>query len=137
VGPGADYLAAAKWIHTKIDTLGGTISGAFLDLIPEFADLPAVRYHVQNPSDITTVPGERVLVNIVWLVVVVRQGLEVAPIVPLAAALDVALHKQNGVADGYRIECVRLEPFSMIEPDDSGVQMRHAGGLYRTLVGPT
>lgn len=134
---GADYLAAAKWINAQVGDLGGTISGAFLDLIPEAEDLPAVRYHLQNPSDVTVISGERVLVNLAWLVVVVREGLEVAPLVPLAAALDVALHEKNGFADGYRIECVRLEPFSMIEPDDSGVQMRHAGGLYRTIVGPS
>lgn len=134
---GADYLSAAKWIAAQVGNLGGTISGAFLDLIPEEAALPAVRFHVQAPADRSVVSGERVLVDIHWLVVVVRQGLEVAPLVPLAAALDQALHLQEGVADGYKVECVRLAPFAMVEPDDSGVQMRHAGGTYRTLVGPT
>lgn len=137
MGPGAEYLSAAKWIDAQIGTLGGQVSGAFLDLIPEEVDLPAVRFHMQTPSDVNVVEGVRVLVNIQWLIVVVRKGLSVAAIVPIAAALDTALHRQNGTADGYRIECVRLEPFSMVEPDDSGVQVRHAGGLYRTIVGPT
>lgn len=135
--PGYEVYPAGKWIKAQIGDLGGTISGAFMDMIPAEVALPAVRYHVQNPSDTTVVSGERVLVNIAWLVVVVRKGLEVTPLVPIANALDLALHERNGVADGYRIECVRLEPFSMIEPDDSGVQLRHAGGIYRTIVGPT
>lgn len=137
MGPGDEIFPAAKWIRAQVGNLGGTISGAFLDVIPENAGLPAVRYHVQAPQDITVVSGTRVMTRILWLVVVVRQGLEVAPLVPIANALDAALHEQNGVADGYRIECVRQEPFNMMEPDDSGVQMRHAGGIYRTIVAPT
>lgn len=137
MNPGADYFAAVKWLDAKIADLGGLVSGAYLDLIPPDVGLPAVRYHMQNPADVSAVAGERIIVNINWLVVVVRKGLAVAPIVPIAAALDIALHRQNGVADNYRIECVRLEPFSMIEPDDSGVQYRHAGGIYRTIVAPT
>lgn len=135
--PGADLLAGARWIHETVGNLGGSVSGTYLDLIPEKAALPAVRYHVQAPSDVSVVSGERVLVNVSWLIVVVREGLEVAPLVPIVAALDQALHEKNGVADGYRIECIRLAPFNLIEPDDSGVQVRHAGGIYRTLIGPT
>ena len=134
---GNEVFPAAKWIRARIGNLGGSISGAYLDLIPAEVALPAVRYHVQTPSDKSEVAGERILVTIDWLIVVVNKGLSVAAIVPIAAALDVALHQQGGVADGYKIDCTRREPFSMIEPDDSGVQYRHAGGIYRTIVGPT
>jgi hypothetical protein len=137
VNPGNEILHAAGWIHTKVGTLGGLVTGAFLDVVPKDVALPAVRYHVQNPSDVTVVEGTRVITNIDWLIVVVREGLGVAALIPLADALDVALHQQQGTIDGYHIECVRREPFNMLEPDDSGVQYRHAGGIYRTIVGPT
>lgn len=127
---------AAKWIKAQVGNLGGSINGVYLDLIPQDVDLPAVRFHVQDSSDVRVINGKRVITNIIWLIVVVRKGLEVAPLVPIAALLDTALSAQSGIVDGYHIACVREGPFSMLEPDDSGVQYRHAGGLYRTLVGP-
>lgn len=130
-----EQLVASKWLHTTIGTLSGAISGAFLDLIPEGVSLPAVRYSAVSSQDTMPIDGTRVLVQIDWMVLVVRQGLEVAPIVPIANALDGALHGAQGIADNLRIDCTRRNPFEMIEPDDDGIQYRHAGGVYRTIVG--
>lgn len=131
-----EVLITSKWLHSTIGDLGGYISGAFLDLIPQGASLPAVRYNVQLATDTMPIDGERILVQIDWLVVVVREGLEVAPLVPIANALDGALHGATGTSDGLRIVCTRREPFGMIEPDGkTGAHFRHVGGIYRTVVG--
>lgn len=131
-----EILITSKWLHSTIGTLGDKISGAFLDLIPKDASLPAVRYNVQLATDTMPIDGERVLVQIDWLIVVVREGLEVAPLVPIANALDSALHGATGISDNLRIVCTRREPFGMLEPDvKTGSHYRHIGGLYRTVVG--
>lgn len=131
-----ELLITSKWLRSTIGTLSGSISGAFLDLIPEGVSLPAVRYNVRLATDTMPIDGERILVQIDWLVVVVREGLEVAPLVPIANALDGALHDATGIADNLRIVCTRREPFGMIEPDDkTGSHFRHAGGIYRTVIG--
>lgn len=135
--PGNEILHASGFLHSQVGNLGGFVSGAFLDVIPKDVALPAVRYHVQNPEDVTVVEGTRVIVNIDWLVVVVREGLGVAALIPLADALDLSLHQQEGDIDGYHIACVRRSPFNLLEADDSGVQYRHTGGIYRTIVAPT
>lgn len=130
-----EHLVAAKWIRATIGTLSGTITGAYLDIIPEGVSLPAVRYSAMASTDTMPIDGTRVLVEIDWMVLVVRQGLEVAPLVPIANALDGALHGAQGIADNLRIDCTRRSPFEMLEPDDDGIQYRHVGGVYRTLIG--
>jgi hypothetical protein len=133
-----EVLIASKWIHSTVGTLGNTISGAYLDMIPKDVALPAVRYTIRFATDTMPIDGTRILVQLDWLVVVVREGFEVAPLVPIANALDGALHGATGTADGLRIDCTRVEPFGMIEPDDkTGTQYRHVGGIYRTVVGST
>lgn len=129
-----EHLVASKWLSSTIGTLSGTVSGAFLDLIPKEVDLPAVRYSAVFADDTMPIDGTRVLVQIEWQVLVVREGLEVAPLVPIANALDGALHGATGTADGLRIDCTRENPFQMLEPDDDGVQYRHVGGVYRTVL---
>jgi hypothetical protein len=131
-----EVLITSKWLRSTIGTLSGTVAGAYLDLIPEGVNLPAVRYNVQLATDTMPIDGTRILVQIDWLVVVVREGLEVAPLVPIANALDGALHGATGIADNLRIVCTRREPFGMIEPDDkTGSHFRHVGGIYRTVIG--
>lgn len=133
---GNEVLIASKWLHSTIGTLSGSVSGAYLDLIPEGVSLPAIRYNMQVATDTMPIDGTRVLVQIDWLVVVVREGLEVSPLVPIANALDGVLHGATGTSDNLRIDCTRRQPFGMIEPDDkTGTHYRHVGGIYRTLVG--
>lgn len=129
-----EELHTAKWIIAKIEA--DTTMEAFLELIPRDVSLPAVRLTVRDRRDIRGVGDqrERLLTQIDWLVTVVREGLQVTPLVTLADQLDVSLHNQFGSVDGMEVmSCLRLEPFTMLEPEDSGVYYRHAGGLYRTL----
>lgn len=129
-----EELHTAKWLISTIEA--GTSMQAWLELIPAQEGLPAVRLTVRDRRDIRGVGDqrERLLTQIDWLVTVVHEGLLVTPLVVLADALDTALHNKTGTVDGMQVmSCLRLEPFSMLEPVDSGVYYRHAGGLYRTL----
>jgi hypothetical protein len=108
-----------------------------MDLIPRDKALPAVRASVQSRHDVRGIGDERerIMVRLDWLIVVVREGHLISPMVPLVDALDTALHNTNGsTANIIVLSCVRLETFSLLEPEDSGVMYRHAGGVYRTMV---
>lgn len=130
-----EELHTAEWIVGRIEA--DTSLEAYFENIPSDKDLPAVRFHVQARNDQRGVgkPAARIMTTLDWLVVVVREGLGIAALVPLADALDDALHNQSGATATIQVlECVRIEPFSLLEVLDSGVQYRHAGGLYRTIV---
>lgn len=145
-----ESLHAAEWIRTRLegDTGAGglfspawpaeqALSGAYLDIIPANRPLPAIRFHVQNPHDVRQAMGgpHRIMVRIDWLVCIVFQGLSLAKLVPLADRLDELLHEANGSTATLNVmQSVRLHPFTMSEPEQSGVNYRHVGGLYRTLV---
>lgn len=143
---GNEILQASEWIVEQLESptdathLGDIqdhISGAYFEVIPLGAELPAVRFHMQSTSDVrgATNASARIMVNIDWLIVVVREGKGVAPLVPIAIALDQRLQKANGETGSCWVyTCVRREPFSQTEVADSGVMYRHAGGLYRTVV---
>lgn len=128
-------LATAKWIVQRVDA--DTSLTAYMDLIPTDVSLPAVRFSIQDTQDVRGVGDarERIMSRIDWLIVVIREGSLVAPLIPLANELDGALHNQNGATSEIVVlSCVRLQPFSLLEPEDSGVTYRHAGGIYRTMV---
>ena len=125
----------AEWMRSRIET--DTSMQAYMDLIPSDVDLPAVLMSVQQREDVRGIGDgrERIMTRLDWLVVVVREGHLISPIVPLAVALDNALQNKSGTtATILVLSCVRLEPFSILEPEESGVTYRHAGGIYRTMV---
>ena len=129
-----ESLETAPWIKSQIES-ASTLT-AWYDLIPATVKLPAVRFHQQAASDINGVASmqDRIITNIQWLVVIVKEGLSIASLVPLANQVDNALHGQEGSTTTVHIECARLEPFTLLETDDAGVSYRHVGGIYRTLV---
>lgn len=125
----------AEWLVTQIEA--GVALQAYMDLIPDAVPLPAVRLAVQSRNDVRGVGDERerIMTTLDWLIVVIREGHLITPLIPLVTALDVALHNKNGsTANIVVLSCVRIEPFSMLIPEDSGVHYRHAGGVYRTIV---
>lgn len=130
-----DELHVAEWIYKRIED--DTTLEAYADIIPEDVPLPAARYQVQARTDVRGVGTHRIITQIDWLVVVTRRGHEIAPLVPLADALDQALHDHTGSTSTIQVlSCVRVEPFTLLEVGDSGMYYRHAGGLYRTQSQP-
>jgi len=138
-------LHVGEWLVSRIESatdathlgdIQGRVSGAHRDIIPPEVDLPAVRFHLQAPKDVRGAgdASARIMTQLDWLVVVVREGRGLAPLVPIADALDLRLHKTNGeTASVWVGQCIRLEPFHLLEVGESGVHYRHAGGLYRTI----
>lgn len=138
-----EVYEAGEWIQSKIEndgTLSGMINGAFMDMVPEEVKLPAIRYHVQAPLTVRGLgPGHnaRILTRLDWLIVVMREGHEIAPLVPIVMRLDTVLDGASGSTTLCNIDsCVMVEPFQILETDKSGVQVRHAGGIYRIVVIP-
>lgn len=136
--PTDEVFHTAEWLRQQVEAISAPNAMQFyLDQIPADKDLPAVRASIQNPMDIRGIGDERerIMTRLDWLIAVVHEGHLVAPLVPLVNALDEALHNTNGsTASIIVLSCIRLEPFSMLEPEESGVQYRHAGGIYRTMV---
>ena len=124
-----------EWLLKRIED--DTTLEAYMDLIPPKITLPAVRMSVQDRQDVRGIgdPRERIITRLDWLIVVVHEGHLISPIIPHVVALDNALQNKDGAtAKIIVLSCVRLEPFSILEPEESGVTYRHAGGIYRTLV---
>lgn len=139
-----EIYECAKWLQSTLEgdsTLNGVTNGSFMDMVPEDIDLPAIRYHVQAASTMRGLgPGHnaKILTTIDWLVVVMREGHEITPLVPIVMRLDTLLDGVTGSTSLVHINsCVNREPFQLLETDKSGVQVRHAGGVYRTIVLPT
>lgn len=138
-----ELLECAGWIENRLTTAAGPgniealISGAFLGQIPDEMPLPAVRFTSVIPMDIRGAANssQRIMTQIDWMIVVVTTGLAVAPLVPLANALDQRLDKANGATASVSVlSCVRMYPFHLLERTDTGEHFRHAGGVYRTIV---
>lgn len=128
----------AEWLRQKVEAIAAPNALQFyMDMIPADRSLPAVRASVQSRDDVRGIGDERerIMTRLDWLIVVVREGHLIAPILPYVLALDNALHNTSGSTGNIVVlSCVRLEPFSLLEPEDSGVVYRHAGGIYRTMV---
>lgn len=130
-----DELHVAEWLKSQIEN--ATTLTAYADLIPANVQLPAVRFQVQGRHDVRGVGTHRILTELQWLVVVTNEGHSLAPLVPLADDVDQALQEQAGATSSIQVlSCVRLEPFSLLESEDTGMYYRHAGGLYQTQSQP-
>lgn len=132
---GTEELEAGRWIKRQVEAeLGDSISGAWLDLIPEGASLPAVRFNSQMQNDVATVSNHIIMTRFVFQVVGVIQDKKALPLVDISKRIFLALHGKSGVTSNARIlSCERIEPFGQTETD-TGVMYRTAGGLYELYV---
>ncbi len=132
---GAEELEAGRWIKKQVEAeLGKAISGAWLDVIPEGAKLPAVRFSVQSRNDIRTVSQHIVMTRLVFQVIASVEGEKAVPLVDLAKRINLALHRKSGVTSNSRIlACTRIQPFGMTDSEQAHVY-RMAGGIYELFV---
>lgn len=138
-----DELHITEWLKTTLDAIPNLSSiapaGAWLDLIPEQAVLPGIRFHKQSGHDVggSTSQSRRIVSQYDWVVAGVVEGPDLISLVPIADAIDNALDGAVGATGTIEIyQCWRMETFSLTEVGRSGVQFRHAGGIYRTIARP-
>jgi hypothetical protein len=145
-GVGAEAFIAQDWLHDVLTLAlnpGDPIEplapgGVWRDLAPATVnDYPLVTYQLQDPgTDLMEVGQARVWTNMLWLVRGIMAGDSTRPLVPVATAIDAALHRADGAVEhGLVIACTRVGPFSMTERTPAGaVTFQHLGGVYRLLV---
>lgn len=128
-------MEAGRWIKSTVKTaLGDAISGAYLDMIPESKNLPAVRFQCQRRADLQEVAGHIIMSRLTFLVVATVQGESVGTLADLSAQIFGALHRQSGETDKARIlQCTRMETYSSTDTEAADT-FRHAGGMYEIYV---
>lgn len=132
---GAESLEAGKWIKKQVEAeLGDAISGAWLDVIPEGANFPAVKFNVQNSMDVHTVAEHIVMTRLTFQVVAAIEDEKVLPLVDIVTRINLALHRRNGETSTHRIlSCRRIQTINI--PDiEQGRVFRMSGGIYELLV---
>jgi hypothetical protein len=138
-----DEIHIAEWLKSVLGAIPSlnTIApaGVWMDLIPEEQTLPGIRYQKQSGHDVggNTAQSRRIVSQYDWLVAGVVEGQDLVKLVTIADAIDNALDGAVGTTSTIAIyQCWRMSTFSLTEEGRSGVQFRHAGGLYRTIARP-
>ena len=141
-----EELHVGEWIRTVLmaDTGPGGLfdptatevpSGVYRDPIPPDRQLPAIRFTPIVTQDVrgATAPTARIMVRVDMLIVYVRRGHGIAPLLTQVDRLDSLLHDSEGETDDVQIfKCIRIEPFDVVDSSrDSPEQYRHVGGIYR------
>ncbi len=138
-----DELHIAEWLESTLSAIPNlnviAPAGAWLDLIPEEQALPGIRFHKQAGHDVSgaTAQSRRIVSQYDWVVAGVVEGPDLLKLLPIADAIDNALDGAVGATSTISIyQCWRIETYSLTESGRSGVQFRHAGGIYRTIARP-
>jgi hypothetical protein len=133
----SEYECGA-WIKATLTSAGvvgpdALATDAYLDVVPSEAELPAVRFSVEQRKD-TRTNGQHIAVSVIrFLVVGLSDGHAVASASELADAIDSALHRASGQHGSTRIlACTRVEPFAST-PHENGHTYRLGGGTYEIV----
>ena len=131
-----DELEVGRWIKTRAEAATGL--KAYLDLIPEAAPLPAIRFSFQMRHDVYTVEMHAPFTRYMATVLVVAD-MEVTPVATLrghAVSLDASLHRAAGDVGQARIlTCVRDGSFGLTETEGAHTY-RHAGATWIIQAAP-
>ena len=125
-----DELEVGRWIKSTAEAATGL--KAYLDIIPEQAELPAIRFTFQMRHDVYTVEMHAPFTRYMATVLVVAD-METTPVATLrghAVSLDGALHRAAGdVGEARILTCVRDGSFGLTEIEGSHTY-RHAGAVW-------
>ena len=131
---GAEELEMGRWIRSVVQndaTLMGMVSGAWPELIPNDAKLPAIRYDYISGSDLMVVNGERIMTTCIYRIVVTVKSASPSSIVAAVVRMDELFQRAAGLTPNLLVlSCVRQEPFHFTEVQNQDVYT-HAGGLYQ------
>jgi hypothetical protein len=130
----AEELEMGRWIRATVtndSTLMSLVSGAWSELIPNDASLPAVKYEFVSGQDYIVVGGERIMTTCLYRIVVTGKGPSPSGIVAAVARLDELFRKTQGSTTNILVlSSVREEPFHFTEVQNQEVYT-HVGGLYK------
>jgi hypothetical protein len=130
----AEELEMGRWIRSVVlgdPTIMGMVSGAWPEVIPHDATLPAVKYEFISGTDVMVVEGVRIMTHSIFRIVVTNEGPSPSPIVAAVARLDQLFQKTSGATPTVQIlSSVRQEPFHFTEVQNQEIYT-HVGGLYQ------
>ncbi len=131
-----DPAVVDEWLWRRLtsDASVAALIGArvYPDVAPANATHPFVVVSQASGRDRVALGGARVLFEGVWNVRVVGSGPGFADLVPIAAAVDAALHGLSGtLPNGDVYECVREEAVRLPPAPDLGVLSYQIVQLYR------
>jgi hypothetical protein len=131
---GLAELEAGRWIKKQVEA--ETNLKAYLDVLPEGTDFPAIRYEVYVPGDdVRVIDQHIVMTKVMFRVYVTIQGERITQsFIEAVADIHAALHRKRGETSNARIiACTRNSTYTRTE--NAGAEVfRHAGGLYELLV---
>lgn len=131
-----DPAVVDRWLWQRLTgdvTLASLVGDRiYPDVAPTEARYPFVIVSQATGHDRLTADGARVLFEGVWNVRVVGQGQGFGGLIPIADAIDAALHRQSGVlAEGEVYECVREEALRLPPAPELGVLSYQIVQLFR------
>jgi len=135
----SEIVSAEKWLHTVLTgdaTLMTKASDVYSGLAPQDATLPMVYITLHRESNDLTALGARRIWSTLHYAVrgVAETGSWGGDLKTMADRIDAVLHAKSGSSvEGTVYECIREQPFALIE-QANGRQFRHLGGLYQLRV---
>lgn len=113
------------------------VARVYADIAPQGTPFPYILATNTDPGqDVMATGAIRVMTNAIWVVRGVAQGQQYsATLKAIADRIDALLHRKTGAISGggTLIASYREQPFRMPEMTN-GINYRHLGGQYRTLV---
>ena len=97
---------------------------------------PYVFFTIQAAGDdVSAVAANRIFSHLVYTVRVVDKTESFVSLEAGAAAIEAALHREVGSnVSGEVLACIQERPFSMVELDRDGAELRHLGATFRIYV---
>ena len=129
----------AKWLYGILHgdgTLLGLATGGIWDThAPQGVTGNVVVFQFQAGKDVLVVGAQRISMDATYLVRAIGATNRYEAIMPIADRIDTLIHGVRSplVVGGStlgEVWCVRTQPFLLTEVD-SGIEYRHAGGIYR------
>ena len=113
------------------------VTRVYADIAPQGTPFPYILMTNTDPGQDVMVTGAiRVMTNAIWVVRGVAQGSQYsATLKQIADRIDALLHRKEGAISGggMIVASYREQPFRLPETTN-GINYRHLGGQYRTLV---
>lgn len=129
------WLYGLLSLDSQMDTL---IDGrVFVDMADQGTIFPYVVFSFMAAHDVIVVGGVRVMTAAVYQIKAITDQANADVLAPIAKRIDELVDGQSGVvgSTGRILAAVRQSPVAMSE-EDSGIQYRHRGGLYRIWAQP-